>query len=563
MAKMNAKKKAPRMNRTKNHHGETVHNLDALERLFSKVLGSFFGESTHYENRSTEGDFNKLMEDINAVHEKDKEYVLKIAQLGREHNMISYPLQVLTACFNLDHYKGDQFIDPMTGKNRLWGYSDRIIRRALDITEILATQITVNDFSKRYPKKRREKLDNRRNREVPLPMQLRKNLKAKLESFDAFKLSKGLAKSNTVSLKDAICILRPRPANKSLERAYKQILDGEMKLGNGKTQIRSALSNAGQDRPRKDMDIKDAVYKGTLQNILYGLEGLRSAGAFEDNDLVDFIVTKFTTKKEVLNSKLLPFRFYSAYMAIEEKWGESFTTRNNVERIKEAIVDAMELSIENVSKIGGTTAVLVDVSVSMDRTVSDKSSVSAVDIACILGAIAYKKGFGDLYIFASQCEKVNVSRRTPIIEMVRIMQSWDRTQYRRSTNLNDALSCIHGYAKAHALKYDNLIILSDNDCYGYNSGEIKFGEAYGANRWRGYENADSQITAMIGAGTIKKVWINNLLGNDFAVVNTAQHSKNLITGFSEKFVDIIEVHNCIGGNADVRQVIDMLLEKNI
>ena len=65
------------------------------------------------------------MKTINAVDYEDIEYVLKIALLGREYNMIQYPLSVLTACFNDERFKGQQFVD-RNGRNKLQYYSDRI-----------------------------------------------------------------------------------------------------------------------------------------------------------------------------------------------------------------------------------------------------------------------------------------------------------------------------------------------------------------------------------------------------------------------------------------------------
>ena len=550
MANMNKKRQAPRMNKTLNHEGAVVHKLDALEALFSKTLGSFFGESTHYEKRSAESDYNKLVDLIEQVHEDDKEYVLKIAELGRKHNMISYPLEILTACSNMERYKGMNFLDPEHRKSKLAYYSDVIVRRTLDVTEILATQVSMYDFDKKKQKTKRTKMNNKRNRNVPLPMQLRKNLRAKLESFDAFKLSKGLSENKLVTLKDAFCLLRPAPADKKLEKVYKDIMNGTLSLGAGKAQIRTELSKKGQTLEKGNIDLKEAVYKGTLQNILYSLRSLYDNGVFKDKEVLAFVCNKFRNEKEVLNSKLLPFRFYSAYKEL------NFANSRELEELREAITDALDLSVANVDNIDGTTGVLVDVSASMRVKISNKSSVTSLEIACLLGAIAYKKGFGDLFDFGTRCERADFSRRTPLIEMTRILTR--RVNFiGGGTDLHRALACITSYAEKNKIKYDNLIILSDNDCYGYDTrtNTLTFGELCG---WLP-PNADEHAKEMMSKGIVKKFWINNLQGNDFAIINTANHSKNLITGYSEKFINIIDVYNYIGGVGDIRKVIDELL----
>ena len=60
---------------------------------------------------------------------------------------------------------------------------------------------------------------------------------------------------------------------------------------------------------------------------------------------------------------------------------------------------------------------------------------------------------------------------------------------------------------------------------------------------------------------VKKVYLNNLLGNNFAIVNTDDFRKNLITGFSERIVDVINTYSAIGtGASNILVVIDNLVE---
>lgn len=526
-------------NETTNHEGATVHQLNALETLFSKVLGSFFGESSYYENRSSYDDFNALLSLMEQVQENDKEYALKIAELGRLSNMIQYPLEILTVAYNMERYKGENFLDDKR-RNKLRYYTNSVVRRTKDINEILATQLAV------YGRKK------------PLPMQMRKNLKWKIEQYDQYKLSKGLDTSNEVKLSDAIKMLRPKPKTKEMEQFYRDIIEDNVSLGNDKKQIQTELTRLGQQRgDRNTGDLKDSLYKANLQALLKHLVNLIKNDVFEDPQALKYAVDKIRDKNTVLASKLLPFRFLSAYKELER-----FGNNRVVVMLKEAVEDALDISVENVDNIDGLTAFLIDRSGSMRYSrISEHSSVTAEDIALILGAIAYKKGTGDLFVFGSDTKRVNVSRRTPILEIVRAMKQHD--DIGAGTDLNRALEFVNSHAKNNSLEYDNLIILSDNDCYGYNEnyGVLTFGERYGWTFARNSDSADKQVSQMIRDGVIKKVWINNLAGNDFAIVNTNAHTKNLITGFSEKFINIINIYNYLGTGKDIRKVIDLLLEK--
>lgn len=142
MASMNNKVNFNKSEIVENHCGEEVFKLSALETLFSKVLGSFFGESTFYEDRNTESDFENTVKLLSEVPDKNIEYILKLAVIGRRYGMISYPLAVLTACFNDKRFKGNVFCDE-NGKGKIRKYSKDIVLRGKDITDILATQMVM------------------------------------------------------------------------------------------------------------------------------------------------------------------------------------------------------------------------------------------------------------------------------------------------------------------------------------------------------------------------------------------------------------------------------------
>lgn len=523
---------------TKNHEGSTVHQLNALETLFSQVLGSMFGESTHYEKRTTEGDFKKLCKTIAEVDDEDKEYVLKIAHIGREYNMIQYPLAVLTACMNDDRFKGD-FIDENTGRNKLHTYSHYIIRRAKDITDILAMQMNVYGFEVTSKGRGKNKTYHRNQ---PLPIQMRKALKGKLESFNEYQLSKALGDSREVSMADAVKLLHPDPRRAKVSRKFfKDIIEGNVKMGNDTKQVQKELANVNNKNSKTTKkDVVESLDTSTVMAIVKNLVALERQGIFNDKKAVESICKKLTDKKEVQKSRLLPFRFYSAYKELSGIRRPSAGVR----KVLDALIEALDLSIDNLPDIEGYSAILVDMSGSMGTKISSMSTVTAKEVACILGAICAKKGTADVYLFADKCVRLEVSSKSTVMDITEKML---KTYVGGSTYLNRALNTIKGTGT----KYDNLIILSDNDCYS------SYGNTF---MFKGWDyNADEAVNSCIKSGVFKKVFINNLLGNNFAIVNTDDYRKNLITGFSERIVDVINVYGSIGkGASDIRVVIDSL-----
>ena len=494
---------------TVNHSGSKVHKLNALESLFARVLGSFFGESTYYEKRSAEQDFKDTQALISQVSNNDIEYVLKIAQIGREYNMISYPLALLTICFNDDRFKGTN--------SKLKVYSDRIIRRGKDILDTMAMQLSM------YGK--------------PLPMQFRKCLKYKLETFNDYQLSKSLGKNKDVSLATCIRLLRPNPKTAKVSKDFfKRVLDNEVSFGDGVEQVQSAISKVNNtNNTTTKEDIIKSLDTSSVMAIVKNLVALYNQGVLLDSEAVKKITDKLTNKREVEKSKLLPFRFYSAYTEVLKL--NSFRYKID---IIDALVKALDLSIYNLKNIDGYNAILIDRSGSMNHKVSSASGVTADIVACMLGAICFKKGNADVFVFGSSCHQVSgLSRKSTVLD---IMKSIMGVSVGCTTYLDRAVNFLF----SHGVKYDGLIILSDNDCYS----EGKYGFEF---------DSDMEINRLFDRKIIKKVFLNNLLGNTFAIVNTDDYRKNLITGFSERIVDVINVYSTLGNKAsDIRKVIDSI-----
>lgn len=544
MARMNSTNRNVPLSRdtntTRNHEGARVHNLDSLEVLFSKVLGSFFGESTFYEKRTAEKDFIDLVKTINSVDYEDIEYVLKIALLGREYNMIQYPLSVLTACFNDERFKGQQFVD-RNGRNKLQYYSDRIIRRGRDIVDVMATQINAFGFDT----VKRGKVNHR---DLPLPIQLRKALKCKLETFNDYQLSKAVSESREVTLADCIKLLHPDERVAKVPKGfYASVIEGRVKMGGETKQVQSELAKSRNKNSKSTVaDVKQSLDSSTVMAIVKNLVALHRAGVLSDREAVDSICKKLTDAKQVKSSRLLPFRFYSAWKEVNK-----LPSSYGVRKVSDALVKALDLSVENLTPIDGFNAILIDMSGSMDYSVSSMSAVTAKEIAIVLGAICFKQGVGEVYVFANQCEKVTgISSQSTVMDIVNQIKSY---RVGGGTYLDVALKTITRDSIRGA-KYDNLILLSDNDCYSSSGTSFRLG-GYGVG------SADDTVNSMIKSGVIKKFYLNNLLGNKFAVVNTDDYRKNLITGFSERIVEVVNIYGSLGrGASDIRVVIDRMVD---
>ena len=217
----------------------------------------------------------------------------------------------------------------------------------------------------------------------------------------------------------------------------------------------------------------------------------------------------------------------------------------------DALVEALDLSIDNLQDIEGYSAILIDRSGSMRHFVSGASNVTADIVACMLGAICFKKGIADVYVFADRCEQVtDISKKSTVMDIMKTIMNHN---VGGCTNLDTAINVLAN----QNTKYDNLIILSDGDCYSSSGSSFRL---YGRGYYSSY-NTDEAVNILFKKKVIKKLYLDNLLGNSFAIVNTDDFRKNLITGFSERVVDVINVYSSIGsGASDVRKIIDSIVE---
>jgi 60 kDa SS-A/Ro ribonucleoprotein len=106
-----------------------------------------------------------------------------------------------------------------------------------------------------------------------------------------------------------------------------------------------------------------------------------------DHDVINTVADKISDPEQVARSKQFPFRFYSAMNALD---GADAKDKFDLETLRDAVRNALELSATNVPRFPGRSVIFIDVSGSMDHKISGYSSVTAKDIAMLYGAIFNK-----------------------------------------------------------------------------------------------------------------------------------------------------------------------------
>ena len=416
MAKFNPKteKRVP----TKiNKMGEEAFQLDPREELVATVLTTFIQKS-YYESEA------EILNRIKRALDKcDPLFVAKLAIYTRtEANMRSS-----------SHVLAAELARKLSGKEWATRFFEKIIVRPDDMSEIIS-------YYKNVLNKDADKLK--------MPNAMRRGFKKRLERLDAYLIDKYKMAGRDISLIDLVNLLHPKP-NKKNAKAFDLLINNNGK-GIDELYISKILEKEMSKAGKTKGDVKEAK-KEAITSVLENTAGMPMFNLLRNlrniilyaPDKVNDAIKQLTTPEKVQNSRLLPFRFLSAYKEIdklsyaggktsekvvfEDEKNGSMVDTNTFNQSKRTILDgiekAIELSCANIPTLEGRTAILIDHSGSVRGDGGGASLVSAlsktrtVDIANTFASMLMKFQ-GNVYVglFGDKLVSYNVDRTKGILE---------------------------------------------------------------------------------------------------------------------------------------------------
>lgn len=452
---------------TENLAGGQAYSQSNELALVSLLLTSFVNDQFYRNAQTTLDELRNLVTKV-----KDKEFVAKAAIFARDR----FGMRSIT------HALAGELTSQLSGAE--WGknFYDKVVVRVDDMTEIMSYYLAYKT-SKDSPK---------------FPNALKKGFAKAFDKFDGYQLAKYKGDNKEVKLVDLVNIVHPVPTERN-KAALEALVKGELK----NTQTWEAkLSQAGQmaeseedlaqlksDAWQELISTRKIGYFALLRNLRNIISQAPSAVKSACELLVD--------EKMIKNSRVLPFRFSTAYEEIS-KLGSSKEVRD----VLVAINQALDISVCNVPKFDGETLVVMDVSGSMSGRPSE--------IASLFGAILAKVNNCDVMTFSTDAQ---YKQYNPMDSVLTI-----RGSFRYSGGGTNFRSI---FEKANK-KYDNILILSD------------------LQGWIGYESPTRQF-----AEYKKKYNANPFVYSwDLAGLGTLQLPENQVyclSGFSDKVFDIINL----------------------
>lgn len=492
MTKFNPKVKGffSHPNVTVNKEGGLAFKADAKTELTLRFLTWLVGEPKFYESPEETTEIENL---IAQVQIEDPEYLMKLASYARnEMYLRSAPIFMLVEGAQYDAVK------PYIRK-----YTPHIIKRADELTE------TIAQFINKYGE-----IGERGN--ASLPNSLKKGIADSFYNFDEYQFAK-YDRGGKVKLSDVLRLVHPKPRNDEESALFKRIRENTLTTPET---WETVISVNGSTKENWEVIMPKMPYMAKLRNLRNFLKVGADIGPALEH---------LTNPKAVKNSKQFPFRFYSALKAVNGFEGDPF----DKQKINTALENALEMSTTNLPKLKGRTYITCDESGSMTAHISHRSDVTCMDIANIMGALAYHLSDEAIVgMFATNFGLANINPKDAVLtNMEKIRQHGSRLGGGTSAYL--ALK----YIIENKIPVDRVLLFSDMQCYDTQS-----------RMWGGYQNslAEQWRTYKSSVAPHAKLYSFDLAGYGTLQFPREDKSVILIAGWSDRVLEFISKYEEFG-----------------
>ena len=484
-------------NKVLNHEGARAFRMSPEMELYTAAVTSALSGKFYESPKEFVGRISTL------VGQVDPMFVAQLAVYTRTvMNLRSIPLLLLVELAKV--HSGDDIVSRAVGKTVL---------RADEISELLMC------YQWRNPSSGVKKLGK-------LSRQIQNGLKDAFNRFDEYQFAKYDRKDAEVKLKDALFLVHPKAKDAAQQVLFDKIVADTLQTPyTWETQL-SALGQQQFETPEEKKAAVKALWEELLDSGKLGymalLRNLRNILQAEVSpEHVGRLCARISDPEQVAKSKQLPFRFLSAY---REMMGvkSSFAAK-----VLSALETAVKASVENMEGFDANTNVLVsaDVSGSMQRPVSAKSSVQNFDIGILLSMLLKSKCASVVSgMFGDTWKVLNLPQDSILANTLEMHRREGEVGY--STNGYKVIE----WLISNKVRMDKVMIFTD--CQMWDS-EHKNGW-YRAEKW--ISDTWHQYKEMYPDA---KLYLFDLAGYGQAPLNLVEPDVYLIAGWSEKVFDVM------------------------
>lgn len=374
------------------HEGAPAARINTEKQLRRSLMSCFLWEKEFYENGE---DISKRIASL--IPQVEPEKVALMAIEAREQMKLRHaPLFIVREMARHEKYR------PLVADTLA-----RVIQRADELAEFLAMYFD--------------------GKKIPVAHSVRKGLDGAIRKFDEYALAK-YDRKGQVSLRDVFRIVHPIPENDEQKELWGRVVKGELKTPD--TWEVELSRNDGVSKTDKWSRLLKEEKLGALA-LLRNLRNIEQAQV--SRSLIREAIARMSVYR------VLPFRFIAA------------------ERHAPHLSDVLEekfFECAGSKKLSGLTKILVDVSGSMESSLSSKSDMKRMDAAVGVAMVA-REICEEVVIYTFSNGVVAVPNRRGFA----LGDAVIRSQPHSGTYIGDAVS------KMNTSKHDRLIVITDEQSH--------------------------------------------------------------------------------------------------
>ena len=534
-----------------NAMGEQAYQLSAKEELVSTCMTTFLSGDHYYETEKEV--VNRIIDKLNQV---DPLFAAKLALYVRNEGNLR----------SVTHLIAATIAKSVSGKEWAKRFYNKIVIRPDDMSEILSAYAVQNGMDLKHIRK--------------IPNAIKKGFKTALERLDAYQIDKYKMNSRQVKMLDLVNLFHPKGTQKN-SQAYHNLVNGESLAGLYASKVlEKEMTKAGQKTVGKTVEEKQEAKKEAIETVLSNVKGMPVMNLLRNlrniimyaPDSVEEACLQLRNEDKILKSRLLPFRFATAYDEIE-KMGysdkkedtsiafesdykntkvSSIQFHHLKEQVLDAIEDALQISCKNIPELDGNTAILIDHSGSVRGDGGGSSRVSAFSkttsamIGNLFGSMmAYRQKNVYIGLFGDRLIPVKVDRNKRLLD-------FNKESFKKGEGCGggteQGIYDFFRQAVSEKKKIDNIIVFSDcqisskSSTSWYNLGRVE--------RSATFQDLVKQFRKINPFCNIIVVDIRNTRGNN--VFYKPERVLN-IAGWSTNIFDVIK-SNCKGYDAIIKEI---------
>jgi 60 kDa SS-A/Ro ribonucleoprotein len=427
MAKFNTNTRTRKVSTgdTVNLAGGEAYTISDKEELVSILLTSFVADQFYRDSGDT------LARVIKLIEQGDKQFAAKAAIFARDRFGMR----------SISHVVAGEIARLVKGEQWTSRFFDNIVVRPDDMLEIFS-------YVSKYCKKKVVKHPRTGvEREVfrAIPNAMKRGFREAIGRFDAYQLAKYRGEGKDFSLVDVVNLVNPKATQRNAE-ALALLVKGGLK---STATWESMLTRAGQvaeDEVQLDKMKADAWKELITSKKIGYMALLRNLRNIIDQapSVLDKTLELLVDEKLIKKSRVLPFRYFSAYREVA---GKSTT-------VGKAIGKAATIACDNAPAFEGKTLICLDDSGSMvgNRVGGKRSTMDAATIGAMLATVMkVKNPSADFIMFNTRARYVKLNLDVDVLKTTDNIVS-------HFESAGTDFKCIF---KTINTKYDRIVIFSD------------------------------------------------------------------------------------------------------